>query len=106
MNPSEFEQLKTREAAVMLYFYNDVCGVCHSLWPKVENMIKTRFPKILINRVNASDSLELAGQLQMLSVPGILLYLEGREYYRGNGMVSIQEMEAKILRPYSLMFEN
>lgn len=104
MNIEEFNRLKNDEAAFMLYFYNDVCGVCHTLWPKVENMMKSLFPNIRVIRVHAGESLELAGQLRMLSVPGILLFLEGREYYRGNGMVSIQEMESAIQRPYNLMF--
>lgn len=40
----------------------------------------------------------------MLSVPGMLLYLDGHEYFRANGMVSLAELREKIARPYGLMF--
>jgi hypothetical protein len=68
-------------------------------------MMREEFPLISLLRVHAADSRELAGQLRMLSVPGILLYLDGREYYRANGMVAMHEIEAKIARPYNLMFD-
>ena len=78
--------------------------MCHVLWPKVEALMKEEFPKVKVVRVHVHDSLELAGQLRMLSVPGILLYLDGREYFRANGMVSLGELQEKIARPYGLKF--
>jgi thioredoxin 1 len=36
----------------------------------------------------------------MLSVPGMLLFLDGREYFRANGMIAMEELEGKIGRPY------
>jgi thioredoxin-like negative regulator of GroEL len=104
MTPETLAELKQDEPALMLYFHNDVCGVCKVLWPKVEALIKERFPQVRVIRVDANESRELAGQLQMLSIPGILLYLDGHEYYRGNGMVSIGQLGEQIARPYHLLF--
>jgi len=89
----------------MLYFHNDSCGVCKFLYPKVETLLNDKFPNIKLLRVSSQESRELAGQLRMLSVPGILLFLEGKEYLRSNGMVSLGQMEVKIQRPYTLMFD-
>ena len=105
MTPETLNDLRRQEAALMLYFHNDVCGVCKVLWPKLEGLMKERFPRVKVIRVNASESRELAGQLQMLSIPGILLYIDGHEYYRGNGMVSLGQLEEQIARPYHLMFD-
>ncbi len=105
MTLEEFNILKAEHPAVMLYFFNDVCGVCHALKPRVENMLMEEFPKVRFVPVDAGESMELAGQLRMLSVPGILLFLEGKEYLRYNGMVALQELESKIFRPYHLMFD-
>ena len=66
--------------------------------------MKEKFPKIELIRVQAAESHELAGQLRMLSVPGMLLFLDGREYFRANGMIGMEELEGKIGRPYGLMF--
>jgi thioredoxin 1 len=105
MTTNEFAALQSAEPAFMLYFYNDICGVCHVLWPKVEALMEEEFPKIKRIRVHANESLELAGQLRMLSVPGMLLFLDGREYFRANGMIGLGELQQKIARPYGLMFE-
>lgn len=105
MTLEEFNTLKTEHPAMMLYFYNDTCGVCHTLRPRVENLLSDEFPKVRFVPVHAAESMELAGQLRMLSVPGMLLFLEGKEYLRYNGMVSLQDLESKIFRPYHLMFD-
>lgn len=104
MNTNEFDALKASEPAFMLYFYNHICGVCQVLWPRVEALVTEEFPMIKLIRVNAEENRELAGQLRMLSVPGMLLFLDGREYMRANGMVSLGELREKIARPYGLMF--
>ncbi len=104
MNYKEFESVRKQEPAVMLYFYNHSCGVCLELWPKVEALMQENFPLIKLIRVHADESREVAGQLRMLSVPGILLFMEGKEIFRANGMVSLYELNNKILRPYELMF--
>ncbi|TVQ95157.1 MAG: thioredoxin, partial [Bacteroidetes bacterium] len=100
MNYQTFHSLLTTHPAFMLYFYNDTCGVCKVLWPRVEALVKEKFPQIELIRVQAEESRELAGQLRMLSVPGMLLFLDGREYFRANGMISMEELEGKIGRPY------
>ncbi len=105
MTIKEFEQLQSDNPAFMLYFHNDTCGVCKFLYPKVESLMNDKFPNIKLLRVAAGESRELAGQLRMLSVPGILLFLEGKEYLRSNGMVSMEQMESQIQRPYTLMFD-
>lgn len=104
MNLSEFETLRTSQPAFMLYFFNYTCGVCKTLWPRVEAMLTEEFPAISIVRVSATESRELAGQLRMLSVPGIVLFMDGQEIFRANGMISMQELENRIARPYGMMF--
>jgi thioredoxin-like negative regulator of GroEL len=105
MNFSAFESLLSSHPAFLLYFYNDTCGVCKTLWPHVEALLKEEFPEIKLLRVNATESRELAGQLRMLSVPGIVLFMEGQEIFRANGMISMNELHNRIARPYGMMFE-
>lgn len=104
MNLSAFQTLLSSHPAFLLYFYNDTCGVCKTLRPQVEALIKEEFPEIRFLRVNATESRELAGQLRMLSVPGIALFMEGQEIFRANGMISMDELQARIERPYGMMF--
>ncbi|MFN3557561.1 MAG: thioredoxin family protein [Bacteroidales bacterium] len=105
MQPAEFQSLLVRQPALMLYFYNDTCGVCTVLWPQVSRLMEERFPKIHLVRIEAAQSRELAGQLRMLSVPGMVLFLEGKEYFRATGNLSLGELETKTSRLYEMMFE-
>jgi hypothetical protein len=41
-----FQTLLTTHPAFMLYFYNDTCGVCKVLWPRVEALVKEKFPRL------------------------------------------------------------
>ncbi len=104
MTPDFFHNLLATKPAFLLYFINNTCSVCQALRPKLEGLLKVRFPEIEFIGVDAAESREFAGQLQMMTVPGILLFLEGREYLRSSGMTSITELEEKIGRFYGLMF--
>ena len=92
------------ESLELWYFYNDNCGVCHALWPKVRQLLEQDYPKLKWSCIKASDHLELAGQHRMLSVPGILFFVEGREYFRANGFLSMQELDKQIKPAYQAYF--
>jgi len=104
MTLAEFNLLKASEPAFMLYFYNDTCNVCKALWPKVLKLFEEKFPEMKIWRVYVAGSQQLAGQLQMLSVPGVIIFFDGREHFRSSGMIAVSELENKTARPYNLMF--
>ncbi len=88
----------------MIYFYQDRCGVCKMLFPKVKNLMENQFPKIELIVLDADKNRELAAQLRMLAVPGILVFFDSKEFLRSNGLVTINELESKIERPYGLFF--
>jgi thioredoxin-like negative regulator of GroEL len=100
-----WEEFVKSNDAVLLYLHNDACGVCNTLHPQVRALVNGKFPKINMVDLDAVVNRELAAQLRMLSIPGIILYVDGREVFRANGMISLGELEQKIARPYGLMFE-
>ena len=82
------------------YFYSDDCNICNALWPKVQALLSTEYPNINLKKLKASDHLELAGQHRMLSVPGILFFVEGCEHFRANGLVRMEELRQKLNPAY------
>ncbi len=106
MTPTAFEHVRAEEQAFLLYFYGEHCSVCRHLYPKVQALVNEHFPQIRLFRVDAASSRALSGQLRMLSIPGILLFLDGREVLRANGLVSIESLRRQILRPYELLFSS
>ena len=92
------------EKLELWYFYGDNCSICRSLGPKVEDLYKIEFPLLHFKKLRASQHRELAGQHRMLSVPGLLFFVEGREHYRANGLVTMDELCGKIQPAYEAYF--
>lgn len=101
----DLQQALGTKPAVMLYFYQDTCGVCVQVLPKVKAMVEESFPLMELWVIEAEQHREIMAQMRMLSIPGILVFFEGQESYRGNGLTAISQFQQTIGRYYQLMFE-
>ena len=88
----------------ILYFWNDACSVCEPLYEKLSELINTEFPKLDIRKIDISHSPDLRAKYQVFTSPLIIFLLDGREYFRTSGNVSLYELSEKIERLYSLKF--
>lgn len=88
----------------LLYFSHDNCGVCHVLRPKVESLLKEEFPEMTFSFHNVEKEPAFAASHNVFTVPILLIFFEGQEFYRFSGSVSIGELSNKISRPYNLKF--
>lgn len=91
--------------AMLLYLYGNDCGVCTTLRPKISDLINQKFPNIKMVTLNAQQYTMLAAQIRVLSIPGIVLYIDGKEALRANGLISLGEFEERISRLYQLRFD-
>ncbi len=82
---------------LLIYFGITGCGVCKSMKPKVEIMIK-RYPNIKAVMVEADKSLNISARFNVFTVPVILLYIEGKETIREARIISLDNLEQKIAR--------
>jgi hypothetical protein len=67
-------------------------------------MVDKKFPKMSIHVIDISQYPKIAAELQVFTVPVILVYFEGREFYRKVRNISLIELEKEISRPYDLLF--
>jgi thioredoxin-like negative regulator of GroEL len=104
VDAAQFESLLKAKPALMVYFFQEKCGVCTGLFPKVQEMVKAEFPEMELLVLEAVQHRELAAQLRMMAVPGILVYFDGKEFFRANGLIGLGELRDKIERYYNLMF--
>ncbi|MDD2549131.1 MAG: thioredoxin family protein [Bacteroidales bacterium] len=100
-----WDELITQHDSVLLYLSGNDCGVCGILEPKVKELMESKFPKVKLFFLDATINRELAAQLRMLSIPGIIYYADGREVFRASGLIHLSEFERKVERTYKLMFE-
>ncbi|MDR9375051.1 MAG: thioredoxin family protein [Schleiferiaceae bacterium] len=105
MTLEEWHIMRAEEPAVLLYFYQERCGVCKALFPKVQARQEKAFPGMRLVPVNARKSSVLAGQLRMLSVPGLLVFIDGREVSRANGHIALARWEEEIQRLYEQFYD-
>ena len=90
--------------ALLLYFYNDSCAPCVALKPKIYNLVKSRFPKVVQHYYNAVNHPELTASFGVYSSPVFIFFFEGKEVFRGNNYISLDELNARIGRLYDLFF--
>lgn len=100
----EFLKLKESEPALLAYFSTEACNVCKVLKPKVNELIRSEFPKIKLAYIKSDILPEVAAQNQVFAAPTILVFIEGREYIRKSRNIGISELQREIERPYSMMF--
>lgn len=100
---SEINEYVNNNEMVLIYFSSKGCSVCVSMFPKVEDMLK-RYPKIKIVNIDVDKSTEAAGQYLIFSLPGILVYVDGKEIIREARIISIIELEKIIKKYYNLVF--
>jgi len=88
----------------ILYFWNSSCNVCGPLYDKLQILVKEEYPNLVLEKINIVDHPALRSKHNVFSSPLILLLLDGKEYLRTSGNVSIHELRQKIDRLYNLKF--
>ena len=104
INLNEFDTLVSEKPAVIAYFSTTECNVCKVLKPKIFEMISSEFPEITPVYVEINHSPELAAQKRIFAVPTLVVYFDGREFFRKSRNFGLNELRDELQRPYGLMF--
>ncbi len=102
----EFEDFIESNGASLVYFSTPQCNVCKVLKPKVNEFISEEFEKIQMAYVDCELLKEVAAQNRIFAVPTILVFFDGKEFFRKSRNISISEFRTELERPYSMFFEN
>lgn len=103
MDAITLKELIESESAVAVYFSAPNCGVCHSLRPKIEELMAEQFPLIKFIHIEIDKSPGIAGEYGVFSAPTLLVFFEGKEFLRKVRLMGIQELQDKIGRPYTML---
>ena len=105
-NIASSEELKksiNENEILLVYFGNETCGVCTDMKPKVELMLK-KYPNIKSVYVEVEKLFKVASEYTMFTIPGIIVFIEGKETIREVRHISIRELDMKLNRYYELLF--
>lgn len=97
------EQLIKDNQMVLVYFGGNNCSVCSAMKPKIEELLES-YPKIKSAGVTVEEAISLSAAYNVFTIPAILLFIEGKEVLREARHISIDELEMKISRYYTLLF--
>jgi len=91
--------------AILIYISTEGCNVCRELKPKIMKLLDSNFPKIKFLYINLDEIKKATGRLSVFAVPTILVYFEGKEFFREGRNLGTEQFREKLERPYSLFFE-
>lgn len=86
IHDSDFEtNVCAPSAPVLLDFWAGWCGPCRMLAPILEEVSAAK-PDLLIGKINVEEEPELAERFQILSIPTLILFQNGRTIKRISGV--------------------
>lgn len=101
----DFKELIRTHKGVLFYFATTSCSVGEALEPKVQKLLKEKYPKLDYCSVDMNAAVELSAAHQVFVEPTILLFVEGKEYLRKSRHIGLGELDMAISRIYDLAFE-
>lgn len=105
MTLEELQITIKEEVGVFLYFSGEYCNVCHALRPKVKELFNTKFPQLKQIYLDAEEYREISSHYQVLSLPTMIVFMDGREFAREGRTVSLHQLSEKLKRPYGMMVD-
>lgn len=92
IHDSDFEtNVCASSAPVLLDFWADWCGPCRMLAPILEEVSAAK-PDLLIGKINVEEEPELAERFQILSIPTLIVFQNGRTVKRISGVHAKEEI--------------
>ncbi len=101
----DFKELIRTHKGVLFYFATISCSVGEALEPKVQKLLKEKYPKLVYCSIDMNMAAELSATHQVFVEPTILLFVEGKEYLRKSRHIGLGELDMAISRIYDLAFE-
>ena len=89
-----FEE-SVKEGVSIVDFWAIWCGPCRIMTPVVEDVAK-EMPEVKVYKLNVDDFPELTAKFNIMSIPTILIFKDGKEVDQTVGVVSKNVLANKI----------
>ncbi|ATG97603.1 thioredoxin [Mesoplasma lactucae] len=93
-NVDQFNK-EIKEGKVLVDFYADWCGPCKMLAPIIEQVAEEN-PDLKVLEVNVDNVPDLAKEYQVMSIPTLIMFKDGKQTNKAIGLQPKQQLEAFI----------
>ncbi len=90
------EVLDEKEKLVIVDFWADWCMPCHMISPIIEELSEEFKDKVKVCKLDVDASTDIASQYNIMSIPNIVFFKEGKEVSRLIGVRPKEEFVKQI----------
>lgn len=83
---------ETANGTVLVDFWAEWCAPCRMLSPVVEELAQLH-PDVNVCKVNVDDEQELAARFDVMSIPTVLIFKDGKVTEKSVGLVPLEALE-------------
>lgn len=91
-----FQDLINSETPVLIDFYADWCGPCKAFAPMLQQLKSDVGDAVRIVKIDVDRNPELAGSLQVQSIPTVMIFQNGDLKWRAMGVQSIPVLKKQL----------
>jgi len=99
VNANNFQEKviqQSMQTPVIIDFWAEWCQPCKELMPSLEQIVNSYKGKIKLAKVNIDENQQMAGQMQVRSVPTVAIIYKGQPVDSFSGNIAKSEIEQKI----------
>ncbi len=95
LNAGNFQKhIKRNDVPVVVDFWAPWCGPCKMMAPAFEQAAAELSPQVRLAKLNTEDEQALGAQLNIRSIPTMVLFKNGKEVARQAGAMSAPDIKA------------
>lgn len=84
--------IRKAKVPVVVDFWASWCGPCRMIAPILEEVDKELSDKALIGKVNVDEEQKLSERFNIMSIPTIIVFKEGKEIDKSIGLITKEKL--------------